>query len=33
MDTFSWQNMHNLVLRLAAQPHPRVKTILDFHSF
>ncbi len=33
MDTFSWQNMHNLVLRLAAQPHPKVKTTLDFHSF
>ncbi len=33
MDTFSWQNMHNLVLRLAAQPHPKVKAILDFHSF
>jgi hypothetical protein len=33
MDTFSWQNMHNLVLRLSAQPHPKVKTTLDFHSF
>ncbi len=33
MDTFSWQNMHNVVLRLAAQPHPKVKTTLDFHSF
>jgi hypothetical protein len=33
MDTFSWQNMHNLVLRLAAQPHAKVKTTLDFHSF
>lgn len=33
MDTFSWQNMHNMVLRLAAQPHPKVKTTLDFHSF
>ena len=33
MDTFSWQNMQNLVLRLAAQPHPDVKTTLDLHSF
>jgi hypothetical protein len=33
MDTFSWQNLHNVVLRLAAQPHAKVKTSLDFHSF
>jgi hypothetical protein len=33
MDTMSWQNMHNLVLRLAAQPHARVKTALDLHGF
>lgn len=33
MDTFSWQNMHNVALRLAAQPHAKVKTTLDFHSF
>ena len=33
MDTFSWQNMHNAVLRLAAQPHAKVKTTLDFHGF
>ncbi|WP_395748118.1 alginate export family protein [Prosthecobacter sp.] len=33
MDTFSWQNMQNVVLRMAAQPHPKVKTTLDFHSF
>lgn len=33
MDTFSWQNVHNVVLRLAAQPHPKIKTILDLHSF
>ncbi|MFM2166335.1 MAG: hypothetical protein RIS79_706, partial [Verrucomicrobiota bacterium] len=33
MDTFSWQNMHNVVLRLAAQPHAKVKTTLDFHAF
>ncbi len=33
MDTFSWQNMQNLVLRLHAQPHARVKATLDFHSF
>lgn len=33
MDTMAWQNMHNLVLRLAAQPHPKVKTTLDFHGF
>lgn len=33
MDTFSWQNMHNLVLRVAAQPHPKVKTTLDLHGF
>ncbi len=33
MDTMSWQNMHNLVLRLAAQPHARVKTTLDLHGF
>ncbi|MFM2141824.1 MAG: hypothetical protein RLZZ476_368 [Verrucomicrobiota bacterium] len=33
MDTFSWQNMHNLVLRLSAQPHAKVKTTLDLHSF
>lgn len=33
MDTMSWQNMHNLVLRLAAQPHPKIKTALDLHGF
>lgn len=33
MDTMSWQNMHNLVLRLAAQPHARVKATLDLHGF
>ncbi len=33
MDLFSWQNMHNIVLRLAAQPHESVRTTLDFHSF
>ncbi|MCW0220279.1 MAG: alginate export family protein [Prosthecobacter sp.] len=33
MDTLSWQNMHNLVLRLAAQPHPKIKTTLDLHGF
>ncbi len=33
MDTFSWQNMHNLVLRLAAQPHAKVKTTMDLHGF
>ncbi len=33
MDTMAWQNMHNLVLRLAAQPHPKVKTTLDLHGF
>jgi len=33
MDTMSWQNMHNLVLRLAAQPHAKVKTTLDLHAF
>jgi len=33
MDTFSWQNMHNVVLRLAAQPNAKVKTTLDFHAF
>jgi hypothetical protein len=33
MDTFSWQNMQNLALRLHAQPHARVKATLDFHSF
>lgn len=33
MDIFSWQNMHDVVLRLAAQPHAKVKTTLDFHSF
>lgn len=33
MDTFSWQNMHNLVLRMAAQPHPKVKSTLDLHGF
>lgn len=33
MDTFSWQNMHNLVLRLAVQPHAKVKTTLDLHAF
>jgi hypothetical protein len=33
MDTMSWQNMHNLVLRLAAQPHPKVKTTMDLHGF
>lgn len=33
MDTFAWQNMHNLVLRLAAQPHEKVKTTLDLHGF
>jgi hypothetical protein len=33
MDTMSWQNMHNLVLRLAAQPHSKVKTTLDLHGF
>ena len=32
-DAFSWQNMHNVALRLAAQPHPRMKATLDFHSF
>jgi hypothetical protein len=32
-DAFSWQNIHNIVLRLAAQPHPRLKTTLDLHSF
>ncbi len=33
MDTMAWQNMHNLVLRMAAQPHPKVKTTLDVHGF
>jgi hypothetical protein len=33
MDTFSWQNMQNLVVRLAAHPRPTVKTTLDLHSF
>lgn len=33
MDTLSWQNLHNIVLRFAAQPHPKVKTTLDFHGF
>jgi hypothetical protein len=33
MDTFSWQNMHNVVLRMAAQPHAKVKTNLDLHAF
>lgn len=33
MDTMSWQNMHNVVLRLAAQPHAKVKTTLDLHGF
>lgn len=33
MDTMSWQNMHNIVLRLAAQPHPKLKTTLDLHGF
>jgi len=33
MDTFSWQNMHNVVLRMAAQPHAKVKTTLDLHAF
>ena len=33
MDTFSWQNMHNFVLRLAAQPHAKVKTTMDLHGF
>lgn len=33
MDTMSWQNMHNLVLRMAAQPHERLKTTLDVHGF
>ncbi|HYF35799.1 MAG TPA: alginate export family protein, partial [Prosthecobacter sp.] len=33
MDVFSWQNMHNLALRFAAQPHPQIKTTLDFHAF
>jgi hypothetical protein len=33
MDTFSWQNMHNLALRLSAQPHARVKATLDLHAF
>ncbi|MDZ4287044.1 MAG: alginate export family protein [Prosthecobacter sp.] len=33
MDTFAWQNMHNLVLHLAAQPHPKIKTAIDFHAF
>lgn len=33
MDTMSWQNMHNIVLRLASQPHPKVKTTLDLHGF
>jgi hypothetical protein len=33
MDTFAWQNMHNLVLRLSAQPHSRIKTTCDLHGF
>jgi hypothetical protein len=33
MDVFSWQNQHNAVLRLAAQPHEKVKTTLDWHGF
>jgi hypothetical protein len=33
MDTFAWQNMHNLVLHLTAQPHQKIKTTLDFHAF
>ncbi|MBL9114773.1 MAG: alginate export family protein [Verrucomicrobiaceae bacterium] len=33
MDTFSWQNMHNVAFRLAAQPHPKFKAALDLHSF
>lgn len=33
MDTLAWQNMHNIVLRMAATPHPKVKTTLDLHGF
>lgn len=33
MDTMAWQNMHNIVLRMAASPHPKVKTTLDLHGF
>ncbi len=33
MDTMAWQNMHNVVLRLAAQPHKKLKTTLDMHAF
>lgn len=33
MDLFSWQNMQNVALRLAANPTAKTKTTLDFHSF
>lgn len=33
MDTMAWQNMHNMVLHMAAQPHAKVKTTLDLHAF
>lgn len=33
MDLFSWQNQHNAVIRLAAHPHPKIKTTLDLHAF
>ncbi len=33
MDTMAWQNMHNLVLRMATHPHQKVKTTFDVHGF
>ncbi len=33
MDAMSWQNLHNAVLRLAAQPHRRLRVTLDLHAF
>lgn len=33
MDTFAWQNMHNVVLHLSALPHPKIKVAADLHAF
>jgi hypothetical protein len=33
MDTASWQNLNNLVLRTAVKPHEKVKVTLDAHAF
>ncbi len=33
MDAWSWQNVHNLVLRSSIQPHAKIKATADFHLF